>query len=261
VGDVIRHLAVVSVCQQQLSERLVVGQTQVAEDLVCLRADYTRTLLADVRPLAQPTALPRMTEQDDPEAFLHTFEVVARRGGWEKSEWVQKLAPLLTGEPQQVYFSLPPPHLDDYDFLKKEILAQVGLSPVCAAQKANDWVYDAQVPIRMQAAQLTRLVKLWLLSDDVTLTEVIEKVPVDRLLCALPCPHRCTAGLQSPQTLAELVEAVELSEAAVARESGERAASFPRRVTGERREMISTHKLVSATVDCPRLGWRRLRPR
>lgn len=53
--------------------------------------------------------------------FLHTSEVVARREGGEKSHWVQKLAPLFTGEPQQVYFSLPPPHLDDYDFLKKEI--------------------------------------------------------------------------------------------------------------------------------------------
>lgn len=41
------------------------------------------------------------------------------------------------------------------------------------------------------------------------------------------------------------MEAVELSKAVVVRESGERAASFPQRVTGERRGMKSTHKSVS----------------
>lgn len=46
-------------------------------------------------------------------------------------------------------------------------------------------MYDARIPIRMQVAQLTPLTKLWLLPDDVTLTEVVEKVTVDRLLQAL----------------------------------------------------------------------------
>lgn len=56
------------------------------EELVRLHSDYSRAPLTDVRPTPQPTALPRMIEQDDPKAFLHTFEIVAGRGGWEKSE-------------------------------------------------------------------------------------------------------------------------------------------------------------------------------
>lgn len=48
-----------------------------------------------------------MTDQDDMEAYLHNFEVVAAREEWGHREWARLLALLLTGEPQRVYY--PPP--------------------------------------------------------------------------------------------------------------------------------------------------------
>ncbi len=48
------------------------------------------------------------------------------------------LAPLLTGEPQRAYFSMPTDLIDSCDELQKEILARVGLSPITAAQMFHD---------------------------------------------------------------------------------------------------------------------------
>ncbi len=91
-------------------------------------------------PLQEPRAtthqlLTELTSQDDLEAYLHTFEVVARREGCDQAEWAQLLAPLLTGEPIRVYNSLSAVFTNDYAILKTEILARVDLSPICAAQK------------------------------------------------------------------------------------------------------------------------------
>ncbi len=178
-------------------------------------------------PLPEPRAtahqlLTKLTSQDDVEAYLHTLEVVARREGWDQAEWAQLLAPLLTGEPQRVYYSLPAVSANDYAILKTEILARVGLSLICAAQKFHDWAFDPRVPIREQAVQLVRLANLWLLHGDPQAADVSKRVAIDRLLRALPCAHRWQVGMTNPSTLMEVVEAVELSEAIQAREAGER---------------------------------------
>ncbi len=123
------------------------------------------------------------------------------------------LAPLLTGEPQQAYFSMPTNLNDSYDELRKEILARVGLSPISAAQLFHAWEYNSRVPARAQAAELSRLSQHWLLAGDPSATQVTERVVVDRFLHALPRPLRQAAGMRNPQTFGELVEAIELAEA------------------------------------------------
>lgn len=35
----------------------------------------------------------RLTDDDDVEAYLHTFEVIATREGWVKEEWARIIAP------------------------------------------------------------------------------------------------------------------------------------------------------------------------
>ncbi len=77
--------------------------------------------------------------------------------GWESEDCARLLAPLLTGEAQGAYFALPSAVSDTYSELKKEILARLGLSPVCAAQYFHDWEYKPRLPARAQAAELSRL--------------------------------------------------------------------------------------------------------
>lgn len=81
-------------------------------------------------------------------------------------------------------------------------------------------MYDLQAPARVQAAQLSKLAQLWLLSGNPTAGQVAESVVVDCLLRALPRVHRKAVSMRNPATLADLIEAVELVEAAQARDSG-----------------------------------------
>ncbi|KAL1248867.1 hypothetical protein QQF64_022185 [Cirrhinus molitorella] len=121
----------------------------------------------------------------------------------------------------------------------------MGLSPISAAQLFHDWEYRPRMPARAQAAELTRLAQHWLLVGGSTANQVAERVVIDRLLRALPRPLRQAAGMRNPTTVGELMEAVELAEAAQHREAGERALPFPRRVNQERRTLEGTSRPVN----------------
>ncbi len=184
------------------------------QELTALRAAAAQRIpLPDPRVQAVQL-LPKMTSHDDVEAFLQMFENTATREGWEREDWARLLAPLLTGEAQWAYFALPTTTADQYDELKKEILARMGLSPVCAAQHFHEWEYKPRLAAHAQAAELSRLAQHWLLDGNPTATQVAERVVIDRLLCALPRSHRQAVGMRNPTTTTELVEAIELAEAA-----------------------------------------------
>lgn len=49
-------------------------------------------------------------------------------------EWAGIIAPLVTGEAQRADYSISPASATDYAAIKQEIMARVGLSPVCTGQ-------------------------------------------------------------------------------------------------------------------------------
>ena len=192
-----------------------------------------------------------MTADDDVEAFLQVFENTAQREAWPEDEWARALAPLLTGEAQRAYFSLPFAAAEDYHEVKREILARLGLSPVCAAQQFHEWEFKPQVSARAQAAELSHIVQHWLLEGSPTAAQVAERVVVDRLLRALPRTHRQAVGMRIPANIQELVEAIELADAIHHREAGDRAPPFPRRVVHARRPLEGAPRPVSRPMVPP----------
>ncbi len=156
------------------------------------------------------------------------FENTATTEGWDPDDWARALAPLLTGEAQRAFFSLPTTTAERYEDVKREILARVGLSPVCTAQYFHDWTYQPRHPARVQAAELTRLAHHWLMVGTPTAAQVTERVVIERLLLALPRVFCQAVGMRNPTTTLELVEAIELAEAAHRHEAGERVPPFPR---------------------------------
>lgn len=208
-------------------EHMAARQGESEREIVALRtATAQRVPLPD--PRVQATQLlPKMTAHDDAENYLQMFEAIATREDWPWEEWARVLAPLLTGEAQLAFFSMSPALSDSYDELRKEILARVGLSPICAAQLFLDWEYKTQLPARAQATELTHRAHHWLLAGGPITAQVAERVMIDHLLRALPRPLWLAAGMRNPHTISNLVEAIELAEAPQHHEAGERVPPFP----------------------------------
>ncbi|KAL0164259.1 hypothetical protein M9458_040012, partial [Cirrhinus mrigala] len=211
--ELVKQLTEVSVRQQQCFELLTEQHGQIQGYLVelCLPA-------AQNIPLPDPRVtagrlLPKLTADDDIEAYLKMFESVARTEGWARGSWAAALAPLLSGEAQRAYFSLSASSQNNYNELKREILGRLGLSATTAAQRFHDWEYKARLPVRAQAADLMRLAEHWLLEESPSPAQVAERVVVDRMLRALPRSMRQAAGMRGPKSIAELIEAVELADA------------------------------------------------
>ena len=64
----------------------------------------------------------KLSEKDDIEAYLTTFERLMTTYGVTKAKWIFKLAPQLTGKTQQAYAALPMDQGLNYDTVKVAIL-------------------------------------------------------------------------------------------------------------------------------------------
>ncbi len=246
--ELLRQLTAVSLRQHQIVEHLATQQSQAEHEIAALRtAARQRIPLPDPRVQAAQL-LPKMTAHDDIEVYLQMFKNIATTEGWDPDDWARALGPLLTGEAQRAFFSLPTALAERYEDVKREILARVGLSPACAAQCFHDWVYQPRCPARAQAAELTRLAQHWLMDGAPTASQVMERVIIDHLLRALPRTHRLAVGMRNPTTTLELVEAIELAEAAYRREAGERVPPFPRRVVPEQRAPEGISRPIDRTA-------------
>lgn len=225
--EILRRLTDVSARQHKLNEQLVARQDQLERAM----SGVTEVIAGRI-PLPEPQIashrhLTKLTDLDDIEAYLHTFEVIAVREAWNKTDWVQILAPFLTGEAQRAYFALQAPANADYEALKAEILARVGISPINAAHQFQAWTFHEEEPVRAQAAHLTRLTHLWLRPEESTAAQVAERVVIDRMLRALPRRLRAPVSMKDPGTYRELVEAMELALATAAHDTRERATVPP----------------------------------
>ncbi|KAL0174660.1 hypothetical protein M9458_030628 [Cirrhinus mrigala] len=105
--DLVKTLAEVSVRQQHCFELLTEQHGHIQGYLTDLRLSAAQNVpLPDARVTAG-RLLPKLTADDDIEAYLKMFESVANTEGWARGTWAAVLAPLLSGEAQRAYFSLP----------------------------------------------------------------------------------------------------------------------------------------------------------
>ena len=85
----------------------------------------TTKMLVGVPPQVK---LVQLTEQDDIEAYLVTFERIMQAYEIPRAQWTYHLAPQLTGKAQQAFAALPLGKSKAYDRVKTAILLRCGVS-------------------------------------------------------------------------------------------------------------------------------------
>ena len=175
------------------SERRMQEMHRQMEHLQRLVAEKTT-----VRPRddIEPVKLTRLTEGDDIEAYLTTFERIMMAHEVSKERWSFKLAPQLTGRAQQAYAALPPDDAKSYEAVKVAILRRYeetyrqrfrtlkpkeGESPQELMTRLRDLATRWTKESSSREALLDLIVKeqfLTVLPDDVRIA-VIERQPKD----------------------------------------------------------------------------------
>ena len=153
--------------------------------------------------------LPKMSADDDAQAFLEAFEVAAEACRWPLEEWVVRLLPLLSGEAQQAAHSLPPSARANYSNLRKAVLDRTGYSPEEQRRRFRELVLAAVDRPFAYAQRLTDLARRWLQPEIRLAAGLVEQVVLERFLGGLPTATaawvRChrPSSLEAAVTLAE----------------------------------------------------------
>ncbi|KYO19163.1 hypothetical protein Y1Q_0006519 [Alligator mississippiensis] len=75
--------------------------------------------------------MPKMTRDDDPEAYIEAFEWHALMTGLDKGYWVSQLVVLVVGKAQAAYCALSRDDARDYENVKAAILYRLEINPEC----------------------------------------------------------------------------------------------------------------------------------
>ena len=141
--------------------------------------------------------LTKLTEKEDIEAFLKTFERMMEAYEIDADRWAFKLAPQLTGKAQQAYASLNGDQAAQYVDVKKAILRRYNINEETyrerfrAARRKEEEGY-AELALRLQD-----LLRKWMEGCD-TVEAVCEKILVEQMLNAMPVELKIWVGERKP---------------------------------------------------------------
>ena len=185
----------------------------------------------------EPLRLTKLTEQDDIEAYLLTFERVMEAYGVDKAKWTFQLAPQLTGKAQQAPAALDMVNSSNYASLKEAILRRYHISEETYRRQFRAATLKKGETPRELVTRLTDLARKWS-KECSTTEELLDLVVREQLLNSLPEDARTWVRERKAKSSAE---------------AGELAEDFFQAHTTEGHSNTSRERKLPPT-DCPRCG-------
>ncbi|XP_039904754.1 uncharacterized protein LOC120744423 [Simochromis diagramma] len=133
-------------------------------------------------PLQIEGRLERLTEADDIEHFLITFERMATAYRWQKPDWVFRLIPLLTGKARGAYVHMDIDDSLDYDKVKSAILSKYDINPETYRQRFRSLDVQPDESPRELYARLKELYGKWIQPKGKTIHDIGETIILEQFL-------------------------------------------------------------------------------
>ena len=121
--------------------------------------------------------LTRLTETDDVEAYLTTFERLMAIGGIDEDSWAIRLAPQLTGKAQQAYVAMSREDADSYRKVKEAVLRRYNICAETYRHRFRTTRKKEGEAFVELATRLQDLARKWL-SECESAEEAIERIVV-----------------------------------------------------------------------------------
>ena len=145
----------------------------------------------------------KLSEADDVEAYLTTFEWMMTAFEIQKERWVFKLALHLTGKAQQTYAAMAAEDAGEYEQLKATILKRYNIKEETYRVRFRVVARKPKEGYAEMASRVMDLLRKWM-RECTSMEEVMEVVAVEQMLNALPAEMRVWVCERKPKTVTEV---------------------------------------------------------
>ncbi|XP_048347451.1 uncharacterized protein LOC125429909 [Sphaerodactylus townsendi] len=136
---------------------------------------------------------------DDTNAFLASFEQVARACQWPREEWAARLLPALSGEAQQAFGRLEARDREDYGKVKAAILRGEANRMETLRQHFRQFRSQEMEDPRRIYSQLQELCCQWLRPERHSKEQILELLILEQFLAILPPELQSWIKASSPE--------------------------------------------------------------
>ncbi|XP_045899032.1 uncharacterized protein LOC123967029 isoform X2 [Micropterus dolomieu] len=162
----------------------------------------TRSSAGQSRSIHEPR-LEKLTENDDVEHFLITFERIAVACRWPKVDWVFRLLPLLTGKARGAYVHMDIDDAHEYDKVKMAILKKYDINPETYRQRFRSLHVELEESPKELYVRLKELYVKWIQPQGKTLHEISEILIMEQYLRMLSPELQVWVKEHGPKSAAE----------------------------------------------------------
>lgn len=145
----------------------------------------------------------KLTENDDVEHFLITFERIAVACRWPKVDWVFRLLPLLTGKARGAYVHMDIDDVHEYEKVKTAILKKYDINPETYRQRFRSLYVEPEESPKELYVRLKELYIKWIQPQGKTLHEISEILIMEQFLRMLSPELQVWVKEHGPKSAAE----------------------------------------------------------